>query len=111
MPKRFYEDVDYAARRKELNGRKDHNEDPTRLDTDRPIPPTELPAAANIRSKYQLRKIYASSFTAKSDGELFLYVNDAIIAIPFWGKTFDGFYKNNTGRAKVTIKRLVAPPP
>jgi hypothetical protein len=48
-------------------------------------------------------------FTARSDGELFLYVNDAIAAIPFW--TYKGFYANNTGNAKVTTKRSASPPP
>jgi hypothetical protein len=110
MPKRFYEDDDYAARLKELNGSKDHNEDPSRLDTNRPIPLAELRAAEKIRAKYTLRKTYVSNFTARSDGELILYVNDAIAAIPFL-KPFTCFYDNNTGKAKVTIKRLVAPPP
>jgi hypothetical protein len=106
MPKYFYEEEGYADRLKKLKGT---NEDPSRLDIDRPIPPTELQAAKDIRAKYTLRKTYVSNFTARSDGELFLYVNDAIAALPFW--TYKGFYANNTGNAKVTIKRLVSPPP
>ena len=53
------------------------------------IPDAELPAAEKIRAKYKLRKTYVSNFTARSDGELFLYVNDAIAAIPFW-KPYQG---------------------
>jgi hypothetical protein len=125
MPKHFYQftgkqdkatgvvkdDPDnYAPRLKELNGRADKNEDPSRMSADRPIPKDELPAAEKIRAKYSLRNSYVSDFTARSDGELFLYVNDAIAAIPFW-KTFTCFYDNNTGKAKVTIKHLVSSPP
>jgi uncharacterized protein (DUF2235 family) len=109
MPKHFYEDSDYAARLKELNGGEAKN-DPSRLGVSQKIPLAELPAAEKIRAKYKLRKTYVSNFTARSDGELILYVNDAIAAIPFW-KPYKGFYDNNTGKAKVTIKRLVAPLP
>jgi hypothetical protein len=41
--------------------------------------------------------------TAKRDGELFLFVNDAVIGIPGFYKFF---YDNNKGSARVTIKRL-----
>jgi hypothetical protein len=40
---------------------------------------------------------------ATRDGELFLFVNDAVIAIP--GR-YDLFYRNNEGSTKVTIKRV-----
>lgn len=40
--------------------------------------------------------------TATRDGELFLFVNDAVIGIP---GIYDYFYKNNQGSTKVTIKR------
>jgi hypothetical protein len=109
MPKHFYEDKDYAARLKELNGGEAKN-DPSRLAVTQKIPDAELAAAEKIRAKYKLRKTYVSNFTARSDGELILYVNDAIAAIPFL-KPYKGFYDNNTGVAKVTIRRLVAPPP
>ena len=39
---------------------------------------------------------------ATRDGELFLYVNDAIVAIP---GLYGLFYKNNEGSAKVVITR------
>ena len=124
MPKLFYEYIgkqakdgtfpdqsdSYAPRLKELKSRQDNNEDPSRLDIDRPIPQGELEAAKKIRAKYVLRKSYVSNFSARSDGELFLYVNDAIAAIPF-GSTIKWFYENNTGKAKVTIKHQASPPP
>jgi uncharacterized protein (DUF2235 family) len=40
--------------------------------------------------------------TATRDGELFLFVNDAVIGVPGF---YDYFYKNNQGSAKVTIMR------
>ena len=40
---------------------------------------------------------------ARKDGELFFYVNDAILGVPgYW----DYFYKNNRGQAEVTIQKL-----
>ncbi|MEA2890741.1 MAG: hypothetical protein QOI05_1534 [Bradyrhizobium sp.] len=109
MPKLFYEDDDYAARLKELSSG-NAKDDPSRLWPSQKIPPTELPAAEKIRAKYTLRKTYVSNFTARSDGELILYVNDAIAAVPLL-RPYKGFYDNNTGKAKVTIRRLAAPPP
>jgi hypothetical protein len=104
MPKRYYEDKDYTANSGEAKY------DPTESAPNHKIPLADLPAAEKIRAKYTLRKIYVSNFTARSDGELILYVNDAIAAVPFL-KPFKGFYDNNTGVAKITIKRLAAPSP
>jgi hypothetical protein len=109
MPKHFHEDKDYAARLKELNGGEARS-DPSRLAVSQKIPPAELAAAEKIRAKYTLRKTYVSNFTARGDGELILYVNDAIAAIPLL-RPYKGFYDNNAGRAKVTIKRLMAAAP
>jgi hypothetical protein len=44
---------------------------------------------------------------ATRDGELFLFVNDAIIGLPgFGGYFYKLFYGNNKGSTRVTIKRL-----
>jgi hypothetical protein len=43
-----------------------------------------------------------AEITAKREGELFLFVNDAVIGIP---GLYDHFYKNNRGSTKVTIER------
>jgi hypothetical protein len=40
--------------------------------------------------------------TARRDGELFLFVNDAVIGIP---GLYNVFYQNNQGSSKVTITR------
>jgi uncharacterized protein (DUF2235 family) len=42
-------------------------------------------------------------YTAKKDGELFFYVNDGVIALPFVG---GAFYARNQGSAKITIERF-----
>lgn len=44
-------------------------------------------------------RIFTSSFTARADGPLFFYVNDAV-GWPFFS---DYFYRNNQGCARVTI--------
>jgi len=50
---------------------------------------------------------YVMQFTARTNGELFLFVNDAILAVPgLWSVFYDG---NNRGSADVTIARV--PPP
>ncbi|WP_315812274.1 DUF2235 domain-containing protein [Bradyrhizobium sp. SZCCHNR2028] len=46
---------------------------------------------------------YKARFKAERGGELFLYVNDAVIGLPW---VYDAFYPNNTGKAKVTVRLL-----
>jgi hypothetical protein len=46
--------------------------------------------------------LLAEVVRATRDGELFLFVNDAVIGIP---GLFSVFYANNSGRAKVKIAR------
>jgi hypothetical protein len=36
-------------------------------------------------------------------GELFIFVNDAVLGIPHW---YDVFYRNNRGTGRLTVKRL-----
>lgn len=47
-----------------------------------------------------------SDITADASGELFVYVNDAIV---LWPKAIGFFYRNNSGVATVTVTRIVAP--
>jgi hypothetical protein len=53
-----------------------------------------------------------SDITANATGELFLYVNDAVLTLP---NLTEVFYNNNSGKAKVTVTRIMAdeiiPPP
>ncbi|HET6375945.1 MAG TPA: hypothetical protein VFF88_07825, partial [Methylocella sp.] len=46
-----------------------------------------------------------SDITANATGELYLFVNDAVLA---WPSLADLFYRNNSGTAKVMVKRIVA---
>lgn len=56
--------------------------------------------AAEGTDEYDLR---SGILTARTSGELFLFVNDAVLGVPgVWSL----FYRNNTGRAQVTIRRF-----
>jgi uncharacterized protein (DUF2235 family) len=46
-----------------------------------------------------------SDIVADASGELFIYVNDAVLALPIWT---DKFYRNNSGRATVEVTRIAA---
>jgi len=46
---------------------------------------------------------YSARFKAKTSGELFAYVNDSVVGLPGY---FDAFYKNNKGKADLTIEAL-----
>jgi hypothetical protein len=109
VPEHFYDDASYKDRLAELSQGPAEN-DPRRLPYDQKIPAAELARANEIASKSKLRKTFVSNFTALADGELILYVNDAIAAVPFFN-TIEGFYRNNSGSAKVTVKLLSAAPP
>jgi hypothetical protein len=49
------------------------------------------------------RYVLVSDFTARSSGELFLYVNDAVL---FWPNFLVPTYANNRARASVAVERL-----
>lgn len=49
-----------------------------------------------------LRSDFVAKFTAPASGTLRLYLNDAVIAVPFL-PPFTGFYRNNRGAATVEI--------
>ncbi len=48
------------------------------------------------------------NITAKTTGELFLFVNDAIVPVNLrrLGLGWDEYYKNNQGTATITVSRL-----
>ncbi|WP_298257304.1 DUF2235 domain-containing protein [Bradyrhizobium sp.] len=108
IPEHFYDDPSYKDRLSELREGPSES-DPSRIPYSSKIPASELATANAIDLKYALRRKFVSRFTSPEDGELMLYVNDAIAAIPFVG-TFDGFYRNNSGRATITLKRLSVAP-
>jgi hypothetical protein len=75
-----------------------------------------LPASAEFK-KAQLEceaqkglrpnRVLISDITADATGELFLYVNDAVLTLP--GLT-NVFFRNNSGTAQVTVMRILATP-
>ncbi len=59
------------------------------------------------RKEIQRNEVLIADITPDSTGELYIYVNDAIL---FWdSRDHHKFYKNNSGKAKVTVTRTVAP--
>ena len=53
------------------------------------------------------RKMVVSEIKARTTGELFLYVNDAVLMAP---RLTDLFFSNNTGTATVTVERISTSP-
>jgi hypothetical protein len=74
------------------------------------IPELALPAARKIWRKQGLADLMVADFVAAESGEVFLYVNDAIQVIPFFGP-LKRYYNNNSGAAQVTLQRMPSPQP
>jgi uncharacterized protein (DUF2235 family) len=55
--------------------------------------PCQCPAATS----------YTATFTARKSGELFVYVNDAVVGVPGY---VDTFYKNNKGKADLIVQAI-----
>jgi hypothetical protein len=67
----------------------------------------ELDCEAKPENGIRRNEVLISDITPDSTGELYIYVNDAVL---FWeGPDHHKFYKNNNGKAKVTVTRTVAP--
>jgi hypothetical protein len=65
--------------------------------------PIDIASANNVPRRLGRRQLI-SEITARSSGELFLYVNDAALTIrPGWPS--DGNYPNNFGTARVVVER------
>jgi uncharacterized protein (DUF2235 family) len=47
--------------------------------------------------------VYQGSFVSERSGELFFYVNESVIALPFLSSVF---YDNNKGKALITVEQL-----
>jgi len=78
------------------------------LKVEEPIPDDLLPAARQIWRKQGLADQMVADFVAAESGEVFLYVNDAVQVLPFFGP-LERFYNNNSGAAKVTLQRMPLP--
>jgi hypothetical protein len=83
------------------------------IDAIRDIPVPAKPEAmkeeldCEQREKIARNEKLIADITPDSTGELYVYVNDAVL---FWdSRDHHKFYKNNSGKAKVTVTRTVAP--
>jgi hypothetical protein len=78
---------------------------------DIPYPATEefrrTELACEAQGGVQRSRELISDITADATGELFIYVNDAVL---MWPGLTDVFYKNNSGTATVTVTRILATP-
>ncbi len=63
--------------------------------------------ACRANDRVQPTRELISDITADASGELFIYVNDAVLA---WPGSRDFFYRSNSGAAKVHVTRIVATP-
>jgi hypothetical protein len=76
---------------------------------DIPQPIDEAQKRASItcdqQNGLQPTRVLISDFRANSSGELFIYVNDAVL---LWPGATDFFYRNNSGSARVELKRIAA---
>jgi len=63
----------------------------------------------DIQTRKAIRRSFLSQFQAAATGKLFLYLNDAITAVPF-GPLVTCFY-GNSGGAKVTVELMPSPQP
>jgi uncharacterized protein (DUF2235 family) len=66
----------------------------------------EYPLDPDTRAGVEVSDALVADIRARRSGELFLYVNDAIIGLP---RIADTFYLNNTGSAQVKVERLGRP--
>ena len=78
-------------------------------DIESPTPEADRLKELTCEAEKGIRRneVLISDITPDSTGELYIYVNDAIL---FWeGRDQHKFYKNNNGKARVTVTRTVAP--
>ena len=68
-------------------------------------PPSSASAAPGLEEHVlhfnQSGNAWTADFTPRSSGEVFLYVNEAVVGLPW---LYDLFYKNNGGTAEVKLE-------
>lgn len=73
------------------------------------LPNSALKKAEELhRSLHRIPRTYTSEFVSKADGELFIFVNDAIFGLPYLN-ICNWFYQNNRGTAAVWIEHVATP--
>jgi len=67
------------------------------------IDPTDVDRILTLNPHPEAPTVARQTFTASSDGELFVYVNDALLMFP---SATDLFYRNNSGTATLTVRKI-----
>jgi uncharacterized protein (DUF2235 family) len=96
----FYTDPLFQNRLSEI--KKNNEPDPTNKLGAYRIADRDVALASTIRKQHKFQDEYVSDFVASTTGELFLYVNDVMLAYPW--KPIMYFYRNNRGSATVIIQ-------
>ncbi len=96
----FYTDPLFQNRLSEI--KKNNEPDPANKLGAYRIADRDVALASTIRKQHKFQDEYVSDFVASTTGELFLYVNDLMLAYPW--KPIMYFYRNNRGSATVTIQ-------
>jgi hypothetical protein len=80
---------------------------PADVESPAPLSARLAELACEEEHKIKRNQVLIADITPDSTGELYVYVNDAVL---FWdSRDHHKFYKNNSGIAKVTVTRTVAP--
>jgi hypothetical protein len=77
------------------------------LDPKPTVPASPLPKNADPTANNEI--VFETEIVARTQGELFLYVNDAVLRVPFYPDSALWFYKNNKGGTDVRIELVQAP--
>jgi len=82
-------------------------EAPNDIESPAPLPERIKALDCEDKKGIQRNQVLIADIVPDSTGELYVYVNDAI---RFWdSRDHHKFYKNNSGKAKVTVTRTLAP--
>jgi uncharacterized protein (DUF2235 family) len=80
---------------------------PNDIESPAPIAQRRAELACEAEKGIRRNEVLITDITPDSTGELYIYVNDAIL---FWdSRDHHKFYKNNSGNARITVTRTVAP--
>jgi hypothetical protein len=79
---------------------------PADIESPAPVSARLAELACEEENKIKRNEVLIADIMPDSTGELYIYVNDAVL---FWdSRDHHKFYKNNSGKAKVTVTRTVA---
>jgi uncharacterized protein (DUF2235 family) len=80
---------------------------PRDIESPAPLPERQKVLDCEKKEDIHRNEVLIADITPDSTGELYFYVNDAIL---FWDSAdHHTFYRNNSGKAKITVTRTLAP--